>query len=92
MRAASATVVARGPLSERPNQPPDPGSRPGPGLMPKRPHAAAGMRTEPSPSVPWASGAIPAATHAAAPPEDPPAVRDTSHGLRVIPYALSVNG
>src|ERR1035441_8942435 len=37
-------------------------------------------------SLPSSSGGSPAATAAAAPPDDPPAVRVTSHGLRVIPY------
>ena len=43
------------------------------------------MRSEPPPSLPWASGIIPAATAAAEPPEDPPGVRSGSHGLRVTP-------
>src|SRR5918994_1429757 len=46
------------------------------------------MRTDPAPSVPSPTGAIPAATAAAVPPDEPPGVRDGSHGLRVIP----VNG
>ena len=50
------------------------------------------MRTEPSPSVPWATGTIADATAAAAPPDEPPAVRRGSHGLRAMPNALSVNG
>jgi hypothetical protein len=36
-------------------------------------------------SVPIASGVIPAATDAEAPPEDPPGVKAGSHGLRVTP-------
>src|SRR4051795_10751491 len=56
--------------------------------MPQKP---AGMRIEPPPSVPVASGPMPAATAAAAPPLDPPAVREGSHGLRVTPVkGLSV--
>ena len=43
------------------------------------------MRIDPPPSLPWASGNMPAATAAAAPPLDPPGVRVGSHGLRVIP-------
>ena len=43
------------------------------------------MRIEPPPSLPWASGTRPAATAAAAPPEDPPGVRSRSHGLRTGP-------
>ncbi len=40
------------------------------------------MRSDPPPSEPWATGASPAATAAAAPPLDPPAVYAGSHGLR----------
>ena len=54
-------------------------------LSPTRPQQAAGMRIEPPPSEPWAIGTIPAATAAAAPPEDPPGVRPVSQGLRVGP-------
>lgn len=43
------------------------------------------MRIEPPPSLPCAAGTIPAATAAAAPPDDPPGVRSRSHGLRVGP-------
>ena len=49
------------------------------------PQNAAGMRTDPAPSVPTLSGPSPAATAAAVPPEDPPGVLVGSHGLRVIP-------
>ena len=48
---------------------------------------------EPPPSVPSASGPCPVATAAAAPPDEPPAVRERSHGLRVTPKSgLSVSG
>ena len=40
------------------------------------------MRTEPPPSLPCATGASPAATAAAAPPLEPPAIRSRSHGVR----------
>ena len=43
------------------------------------------MRTEPPPSVPSESGAMPSATAAALPPEEPPEVRLGSHGLPVTP-------
>ena len=43
------------------------------------------MRIEPPPSLPWASGTMPAATAAAAPPDEPPGVRSVSQGLRVGP-------
>ena len=51
------------------------------------------MRIEPPPSLPCASGTMPPATAAAAPPEDPPAVSAGSQGLRVAPVRLvSVDG
>ena len=43
------------------------------------------MRIEPPPSLPCASGTIPAATAAAEPPLDPPGVCARFHGLRVGP-------
>ncbi len=89
--AASPTVVASGPFSSMPKQPCTPTSRgtvPDPGLMPNTPQTAAGMRIEPRPSLPWATGTIAEATAAALPPEDPPAVRVGSHGLRTTPVAL----
>src|SRR5215468_6300458 len=55
------------------------------GLSPKRPHAEAGMRIDPPPSVACAIGSIPAVTAAAAPPLDPPALSPRLHGLRVAP-------
>ena len=59
--------------------------RPRAGFSPTSPQQAAGMRIEPPPSLPWATGTMPAATAAAAPPEEPPGVRCRSHGLRVGP-------
>jgi hypothetical protein len=88
MSAASATDVASGPFSARPPQLPSPmsaGTTPAPGLIPKRPQLAAGMRIEPPPSFPCAIGTMPDATAAAEPPDEPPAVRRVSHGLRVTP-------
>ncbi len=55
--------------------------------MPTTPHRAAGWRIEPPVSEPRASGANPAATAAAEPPEDPPGTRDGSCGFRVVPNA-----
>ena len=43
------------------------------------------MRSEPPPSLPCAIGTMPDATAAAAPPDEPPGVRDVSHGLRAGP-------
>src|SRR5919202_4207259 len=51
------------------------------------PHSAAGWRIEPPVSVPIAHGALPAATAAAEPPDEPPGTRERSHGLSVGPYA-----
>ncbi len=51
------------------------------------PHSAAGWRIEPPVSVPIDHGAVPAATAAAEPPEDPPGTRLRSHGLSTGPKA-----
>ena len=55
------------------------------GFIPTTPQRAAGWRIEPPVSEPRASGAIPAATAAAEPPEEPPGTRLGSAGLRVGP-------
>ena len=60
-------------------------TRPRLGFSPTSPQQAAGMRIEPPPSLPCATGTMPAATAAAAPPEEPPGVRCRSQGLRVGP-------
>src|SRR5829696_10028909 len=61
------------------------GVRPRVGFKPKIPQHEAGMRIDPPPSPPPANGTIPLATAAADPPDDPPVVRDVSHGLTVGP-------
>ena len=61
--------------------------RPRDGFRPTTPQALAGIRIEPPESPPCATGTKPAATAAAAPPLEPPAVRRRSQGLRVGPYA-----
>jgi hypothetical protein len=53
--------------------------------MPTTPQHAAGWRIEPPVSLPSAAGTMPAATAAADPPDEPPAMRAASHGLRVGP-------
>src|SRR5687767_3900278 len=83
----SAVVRAIGPFVDSAGQsggvgPPD-GTRPSDGLNPLMPHIAAGMRMEPPPSEPVPSGIIPVASAAAVPPDDPPALRSRSKGLRV---------
>src|ERR1700728_3425559 len=82
--AASATVRAIGPSMLSPARSGRTGPRdirPRVGLIPKTPQTLEGIRIEPPPSLPWAAGARPAATEAAAPPLDPPALRDRSHGV-----------
>src|SRR5438128_1816262 len=88
--AASATVVANGPIwssddakATRPYR----DTRPYVGFTPTTPHRAAGWRIEPPVSDPSDSGANPAATAAALPPLEPPGTRLRSWGLRVGPNA-----
>ena len=57
------------------------------GFIPTTPQRAAGWRIEPPVSVPSESGANPAATAAADPPDEPPGTRSVSHGLWVTPKA-----
>src|SRR6187200_1881854 len=63
------------------------GIRPRDGLSPIRPQQAAGIRIEPAPSVACAIGTIPEPTAAAAPPDDPPALKSLLRGFRVGPNA-----
>src|SRR3954452_2214237 len=60
-------------------------TRPMLGRIPTTPQKLAGLRSEPPISVPCASHAVPVASAAAAPPEEPAAERDKSQGLRVGP-------
>src|SRR2546421_12882946 len=90
--ATSVVRIAMGPRVDRWCQsggcgPPD-ATRPSDGFMPDRPHADDGMRMEPPPSEPVASGTMPAAMAAAEPPDDPPGERVVSHGLRVAPNTV----
>ncbi len=55
------------------------------GFSPTNPQALAGMRIDPPPSLACATGTIPEATAAAAPPLDPPVVREVSQGFRDAP-------
>src|SRR6516225_10509508 len=64
------------------------GTRPNDGLRPGIPQKLEGMRIEPAPSVPTASGPMPDATADAAPPDDPPGVIEVFHGLRVMPVSV----
>ena len=68
------------------------GTRPSEGFIVDRPQHEDGMRSEPPPSDPVASGTIPAAMAAALPPDEPPGVWSRFHGLRVGPNtSLSVS-
>jgi hypothetical protein len=86
--ATSATRVASTPAVSRV---PEIGTvrpvphRPTVGRKPTTPQCAAGTRTDPPVSVPRASGTTPVATATAEPPEDPPAERLGSCGLRTGP-------
>ncbi len=51
------------------------------GFRPKIPHSDAGTRIEPLVSLPRLKWTSPAATAAAEPPEEPPAIRDRSCGF-----------
>src|SRR5918999_4983346 len=85
IRAASRTVRVIGPMWESDSAAlgGNWGTRPKDGLWPKMPQNDDGMRIEPAPSLPWASGPRPAATAAPAPPLEPPAVRAGFQGLRL---------
>jgi hypothetical protein len=61
------------------------GTTPKVALNPATPHSDAVIRIEPPPSEPIASGTMPAATAAPAPPDEPPGTRPGSHGLEVRP-------
>ena len=65
------------------------GVRPRVGLKPKAPQHEAGMRIEPPPSPPLAMGRAPAATSAAAPPDEPPEARSGAQG---VPVGRAISG
>ena len=88
MLAASATVRANTPTWSRValnSSIPARGIRPWLGLYPTQPQKAAGRITEPLVWVPSAAGAMPHATAAAEPMDDPPGVCAAFHGLHVGP-------
>ena len=60
-------------------------TRPNVGFSPTTPHRPEGMRIEPPPSAPIASGTRPAATAAAEPADDPPVACPGFQGLRTNP-------
>src|SRR6266478_9242402 len=66
--------------------------RPGVGLSPQMPLKWAGTRVDPPPSLPTPAAEHPEAMAAASPPLEPPALRDKSQGLLVLPLIkLSVS-
>src|SRR5919108_435537 len=87
--AVSRVVRAIGPLDESSGhaggRSPPLGTRPSDGLNPDRPLTDAGMRIDPPPSEPVASGTRPAATAAAEPPDEPPADRPSPQAPNVAP-------
>src|SRR5262245_10060651 len=89
INAQSSTVRAMGPVLERSpvSEGGQAGTRPKVAFSPTSPLKLDGMRTEPPPSVPMASGPSPAATAAPAPPDEPPGVRSSFQGLRVTPFS-----
>ena len=60
-------------------------TRPMLGRSPTTPQKLAGLRSEPPMSLPCATQAVPDASAAAAPPEEPAAERAKFHGLSVAP-------
>src|SRR5262245_4502804 len=88
INATSSTVRAIGPSTPYESQASacgQMGTRPGEGRSPTTPQNAAGIRSEPPRSDPWASGPIPVASATAPPPVDPPHVNARFHGFRVVP-------
>ena len=87
--ATSATVRAIGPTVSNDGQS---GKTPSVGIAPQRvfrptiPQHAAGSRTEHPVSVPSARSHMSAASAAAFPPLEPPAVRPAWTGFRTVPY------
>jgi hypothetical protein len=59
---------------------------PGEGRRPTTPQSDAGMRSEPPVSEPVQIGSMPAASAAAEPPEEPPALSAGLNGLPVAPH------
>src|SRR5690242_1614089 len=55
------------------------------GFSPYTPQQCDGMRTDPPMSVPTSKLVSPAATAAAEPPDEPPVMRSSAHGLFVVP-------
>ena len=84
-RAQSAALRASGPYTTASQSGLPVGTVPCEGARPTTPQKAAGTRIEPAVSPPSSRGVRPAATAAAAPPEDPPGDTSSRHGLSVWP-------
>src|SRR5690606_11928630 len=92
--AVSRTVRLSTPSTARPPQPSPRsgpmGTTPRDALNPYTPQQAAGIRMEPPPSLPCATGTTPVATATAAPPLEPPDERVRSQGFLVtFPYTVA---
>ena len=88
MRAQSRALRAMGPSTISPSKGRCLGpwaTRPGLGRMPKTLQKLAGIRRLPPRSEPVASQTWPVASAVDEPPEEPPQVFSTFHGLRVLP-------
>src|SRR5579859_45602 len=86
--ARSSILRAIGPCTPSVRSTPNFGvcaTRPIDGRRPTTPQKLAGLRKLPPMSEPCASHAVPLASAAAAPPDEPAAERDVSQGLRVGP-------
>src|SRR5262249_60558304 len=86
--AGSAMLGAIGPCTPRVRSRGGAGlraPRPMLGRMPTTPQKLAGLRSDPPVSLPCATQAVPEASAAAAPPDDPAAERARFHGLSVAP-------
>mmetsp|Transcript_49907 Transcript_49907/g.117576 ORF Transcript_49907/g.117576 Transcript_49907/m.117576 type:complete len:272 (-) Transcript_49907:501-1316(-) len=81
--AASSTYPVRGPALVTSTRLLDAsyGTRANPGASPTVPDHAAGMRIDPPPSHPMATGTMPAATATAEPEDDPPLNRSNAKGF-----------
>ena len=88
---ASAPIVWNGVAAWKASGRLTSGTAPAEDFTPTTPDMAAGMRTEPPPSDPWARAARAAATDTAAPPDEPPELYAGLWGLIVGPNSrLSV--
>ena len=91
-RATSATLVPIGPTVSKLGQSgktPSTAMRPNWGFSPTVPQAEEGRRIEPPVSLPSPMSHSPAASAAALPPEEPPAVRPGCAGFWTVPFLFN---